>query len=57
MKGGVAVMMALAETLELDALPVNLLLVLYEREEGPYLESGSGRCSSRCRSCDGSPSG
>ena len=42
MKGGVAVMMALAETLELDALPVNLLLVLYEREEGPYLESGLG---------------
>lgn len=42
MKGGVAVMMALAETLELDALPNNLLLVLYEREEGPYLESGLG---------------
>jgi succinyl-diaminopimelate desuccinylase len=42
MKGGLAVMMALAETLELDALPVNLLLVLYEREEGPYLESGLG---------------
>jgi succinyl-diaminopimelate desuccinylase len=42
MKGGLAVMMGLAETLELDALPVNLLLVLYEREEGPYLESGLG---------------
>ena len=42
MKGGVAVMMALAETLELDALPLNLLVVLYEREEGPYLESGLG---------------
>ena len=42
MKGGLAVMMALAETLELDALPVNPLLVLYEREEGPYLESGLG---------------
>lgn len=42
MKGGLAVMMALAESLELDALPLNLLLVLYEREEGPYLESGLG---------------
>jgi succinyl-diaminopimelate desuccinylase len=42
MKGGLAVMMSLAETLDLDALPVNLLLVLYEREEGPYLESGLG---------------
>lgn len=42
MKGGLAVMMALAESLELDVLPLNLLLVLYEREEGPYLESGLG---------------
>jgi succinyl-diaminopimelate desuccinylase len=40
MKGGLAVMMALAETLPRAALPVNLLLVLYEREEGPYLENG-----------------
>jgi succinyl-diaminopimelate desuccinylase len=40
MKGGVAVMMALAESLPLEALPENLLLVLYEREEGPYAESG-----------------
>ncbi len=42
MKGGLAVMMALAEALPRDALPVNLLLMLYEREEGPYLESGLG---------------
>jgi len=42
MKGGLAVMMALADSLDLDALPLNLLLVLYEREEGPYLESGLG---------------
>lgn len=42
MKGGLAVMMALAEVLPRDALPVNLLLMLYEREEGPYLESGLG---------------
>lgn len=42
MKGGLAVMMALAEDLPRARLPVNLALVLYEREEGPYLESGLG---------------
>jgi succinyl-diaminopimelate desuccinylase len=42
MKGGLAVMMALAESLPLRELPVNLVLVLYEREEGPYAESGLG---------------
>jgi succinyl-diaminopimelate desuccinylase len=42
MKGGLAVMMALAEDLPRAQLPVNLVLVLYEREEGPYLESGLG---------------
>lgn len=42
MKGGLAVMMALAETLPLSDLPQNLLLVFYEREEGPYLQSGLG---------------
>jgi succinyl-diaminopimelate desuccinylase len=42
MKGGLAVMMALAEDLPLSELPVNLVLILYEREEGPYLESGLG---------------
>ncbi len=42
MKGGVAVMMALAESLPRERLGVNLLLVLYEREEGPYAESGLG---------------
>ena len=40
MKGGVAVMMALAESLPRATLPVNLALVLYEREEGPYAENG-----------------
>ncbi len=40
MKGGLAVMMALAEALPREALPWNLVLVLYEREEGPYLENG-----------------
>ncbi len=42
MKGGLAVMMALAEDLPRSRLPVNLAMVLYEREEGPYLESGLG---------------
>lgn len=42
MKGGVAVMMELAERLPRATLPYNLVLMLYEREEGPYLESGLG---------------
>ena len=42
MKGSLAVMMALAESLDRATLPVNLLLVFYEREEGPFLESGLG---------------
>lgn len=42
MKGGLAVMMALAESLPRRELPVNLVLVFYEREEGPYRESGLG---------------
>lgn len=42
MKGALAVMMELVETLDLKSLPVNLLLVLYEREEGPWKESGLG---------------
>lgn len=40
MKGSLAVMMSLADALPLDSLPFNLRLVFYEREEGPYLESG-----------------
>ena len=42
MKGGVAVMLALAEELELARLPVNLALVLYDREEGPFDQNGLG---------------
>lgn len=42
MKGSLAVMMALAESLPRDTLPINLLLVFYEREEGPFQESGLG---------------
>lgn len=42
MKGGLAVMMALAESLDFSALPLNVVFVLYEREEGPFLESGLG---------------
>jgi succinyl-diaminopimelate desuccinylase len=42
MKGALAVMMELVERHDLKALPVNLLLVMYEREEGPWAESGLG---------------
>jgi succinyl-diaminopimelate desuccinylase len=42
MKGGLAVMMALAEALPTNRLPYNLVLLFYEREEGPYLENGLG---------------
>jgi succinyl-diaminopimelate desuccinylase len=42
MKGALAVMMELTENLVHNQLPVNLLLVLYEREEGPWKESGLG---------------
>jgi len=40
MKGAVAVMMALGESLLVGARAANVALVFYEREEGPYLESG-----------------
>jgi succinyl-diaminopimelate desuccinylase len=42
MKGGLAVMMELAETLDRKALSYNPLFVFYGREEGPYLENGLG---------------
>lgn len=42
MKSGLAVMQLLAETLDLQAIPFNLVFVFYEREEGPYLENGLG---------------
>lgn len=42
MKGSLAVMMSLGERLARATLPVNLLFVFYEREEGPFQESGLG---------------
>jgi succinyl-diaminopimelate desuccinylase len=42
MKGGIAVLMELAERLPRDARFCDLLLVLYAREEGPYLENELG---------------
>jgi len=40
MKGSIAVMQVLFETLPLDALPFALVMVLYDREEGPYANNG-----------------
>ena len=42
MKGGLAVLQALLEDLPRAELAVNLIAILYEREEGPFLESGLG---------------
>ena len=40
MKGAIAVMLALWERLDRARLPVELVCVLYDREEGPYQQSG-----------------
>ena len=40
MKAGLAIMLELLERIDLDALAVNLTLVFYEREEGPYTDNG-----------------
>jgi succinyl-diaminopimelate desuccinylase len=40
MKSGLAVMLALAEDLDPTALPWDLGLVFYDREEGPYADNG-----------------
>ncbi len=40
MKAGLAVMLELAERLDLEGLGVNLMAVFYDREEGAYLDSG-----------------
>jgi succinyl-diaminopimelate desuccinylase len=42
MKSGLAVMIVLAETLELTDLPCQLTLVFYAREEGPFAENELG---------------
>ncbi len=42
MKGGDAVMLALAGDLDLASLPYNLALVLYEAEEGLFVRNGLG---------------
>ncbi len=40
MKGSIAGMQALVETLDLATLPFALMIVLYDREEGPYRSNG-----------------
>jgi succinyl-diaminopimelate desuccinylase len=42
MKSGLAVMIELAERLDRSALPCDLTLVFYEREEGPFAENVLG---------------
>lgn len=42
MKSGLALMLELAERIELSALNCSLSLIFYEREEGPFLENGLG---------------
>ncbi len=43
MKGGIAVMVDLMTSLPADGLPVDLLLVFYDKEEVAYDENGLGR--------------
>lgn len=42
MKGGLAVMLALAEDLDLEAIPFDLDFVFYDKEEGPFVQNGLG---------------
>jgi succinyl-diaminopimelate desuccinylase len=42
MKSGLAVLLALAEHLDRETLPWDLVLVFYEREEGPFVENMLG---------------
>jgi succinyl-diaminopimelate desuccinylase len=50
MKGSLAVMQVLAESLDLVNLPFSLVLVFYDREEGPYKDNGLQPLLERCES-------
>ncbi|MBI3179849.1 MAG: succinyl-diaminopimelate desuccinylase [Deltaproteobacteria bacterium] len=42
MKGGIAVLQALCAEVDVRALPFTLMIILYDREEGPYEGNGLG---------------
>jgi len=48
MKGGLAVLMQLIDDGVLAQSPFDVVVVMYEREEGPYLESGLGPVFEAC---------
>jgi succinyl-diaminopimelate desuccinylase len=48
MKAGLAVAFALADDLDLDRLPFELLIVAYDKEEGPHLDSGLAPLLAAC---------
>ncbi len=48
MKSGLAVALTLADDLDRDTLPWDLVLVFYDKEEGPHEDSGLGPLLSAC---------
>lgn len=48
MKGGLGVALTLADDLDLDALPFDLVVVFYDKEEGPHEDSGLAPLLAAC---------